>query len=139
MKKLFSIIVILFTIVQLNAQTTLSGNGGQYAENGSLKLQFGGVVNSSQKKIWVKVWNKQGCKSDYRVVANSIERNLNNVWPFTYDTMHVVLGIDFKVKAKTTTNCGWTDFGWVELVVPVSALPVTIKSIKVTLSHNKIK
>lgn len=136
MKRLLSIIVLLFVIAQLNAQTTLSGNGGQYAENGSVKLQFGGLI--SGRLVWLKVWNKQNCTANMRV-SNGSERVMNNITPNSYDTIQITVPIDYKIKAKTTTNCGGTDFGWVELVIPASALPVTFKDIKVTLIKKGIK
>src|ERR1041385_4203728 len=127
---MMSIIALMCSIVCAHAQTTLStGNGGQYAENGSVKLEFGGLI--SGRTVWLKVWNKQDCTADMRV-SNGTERVMNNIASYNYDTIHIVVPTDFKIKAKTLTNCGGTDFGWVELTIPASSLPATILSIKVT-------
>jgi hypothetical protein len=127
---MMSIIALMCSIVCAHAQTTLStGNGGQYAENGSVKLEFGGLI--SGRLVWLKVWNKQNGTADIRV-TNGTDVTVSGIPAHSYDTIHIVVPTDFKIKAKALTNLGGTDFGWVELYVPASSLPATILSIKVT-------
>src|SRR5687767_2077834 len=135
----FLVIMAISVVITVKAgaqSTTTSGNGGQFWENGSVKIEYGGQVEG--KKCWIKVWSKQGCQSDFKVVYGDITKTLENVWPFTYDTIHVVVPLDLKIKAKALTNCGSTDFGWVELLLP-TVLPTTFTNIKVILSHSKLK
>lgn len=124
-----SIITMLVAVTCANAQTSLtSGNGGQYAENGSVKLEFGGLI--SGRLVWLKVWNKQNGTADVRV-TNGTDVTVSGIPAYSYDTIHIIVPTNLQIKAKALTNLGGTDFGWVELDVPASSLPATILSIKV--------
>lgn len=113
---------LLGTFLMLSA---IAQNGGQYPENNSVKLEWSGTS--------VKITNKQSCESVIRVsyaqssVDLTIQGNSNIIFmpPAAVAT----------VKAKCNTNCGNTDFGWVELSLVVT--PVKFVSFDFTPIGNK--
>jgi hypothetical protein len=100
---------------------TMAQNGGQFPENGSVKLEYAGGGK-------VKIYNKQSCESVIKVNDGMTEALLN-ISGNSYSLFTISNGLttNFTVKAKTTTNCGGTDFGLVELFI--ASLPVTFTSI----------
>lgn len=125
-----SIMNMLVAVVCANAQAPL-GNGGQYAENGSIKIE---QLSFSGGQAVIKITNKQTCSADEKV-DGLITRNIT-IAPLATDTIHITPAGNLKIRAKTETNCGFADYGNVELTIN-TALPVTITSIKVSLSHVK--
>lgn len=111
---IFSLILSL-SIIFSNAQ-----NGGQYAENNSVRIEFVGYGTT-------KVVNKQSCEAVIRVTYNSTTTN------------YTIPGLGFitistpvagSVRAKATTNCGNADFGNVEFTITTQLLPVKFVSLK---------
>lgn len=107
----------------------LSQNGGQYPENGSIKLEWTGTNT-------IKVTNKQTCESVIHLSYNHTDADVT-VPGNSYMVYSLPVGTS-SIKAKTTTNCGGTDFGQVELTLVVT--PITFKSIHAeSLSNNRVK
>jgi hypothetical protein len=100
-------------------------NGGQYPENGSVKLEYLGHGQ-------VKVTNKQTCTAvirlnDSKTVSDlSVNGNSYVIYQLPAD---LTVGVD--IKAKSTTNCGGTDFGVVELFI-ANVMAVTFTSFNVS-------
>jgi hypothetical protein len=113
MKHLILISALLIGIT-FNGMTQ---NGGQFPENGSVKLEYTGSGK-------VKVYNKQACEAVIKVNDGMTEANLTI--PGNANVLYTIssgLTTNFTVKAKTTTNCGGTDFGNVEIFI--ASLPLT--------------
>lgn len=83
-------------------------NGGQNAENNSVKLEYVGGGK-------VKVYNKQSCDAIIRLNDSQTESDLQIPGSGFVLYSLPTAAPSFLVKAKSTTNCGGTDFGWVEL------------------------
>ncbi len=94
----------------------MAQNGGQYPENNSVKLEY---IGGSK----VVVTNKQSCTSVIRLNDSQTEGDITIAGnsSFIY-ILPINLTTNIRVKAKNTTNCGSTDFGWVELYL--SSLPL---------------
>lgn len=104
MKHLISALLTVISIV------SMAQNGGQFAENGSVKLEYAGGGK-------VRVYNKQTCESVIRVNNSQTETDLT-IPGNSFSLYSLPTGIStMLVKAKATTNCGSTDFGWAELNV----------------------
>jgi len=103
----------------------MAQNGGQYPENNSVKLEWVGTS--------VQVTNKQSCESVIRVAYAQSEVNLTIA--ANSSLIFMPPAAVATVKAKTTTNCGGTDFGWVE--ISLSVMPVKFVSFEFTLMGNK--
>jgi hypothetical protein len=112
------LIIALLTAISISS---FAQNGGQFPENGSVKLEYIGGGK-------VMVYNKQSCEAVINVKDGIAESNLT-VPGNSYGVYTISAGLtsNFIVKAKTTTNCGGTDFGNVELFI--ASLPVTFTSI----------
>jgi hypothetical protein len=115
-------ILILSLLIAINS---IAQNGGQYPENGSVKLEW---VGSS-----VKVTNKQSCESVIKVSYAQSEVDLTIA--ANSSLIFMPPAAVAAVKAKTTTNCGGTDFGWVE--ISLSVMPVKFVSFDFTPVGNK--
>ena len=117
---------VLFLLLSLISLTTFGQNGGQSAENSSVKLkQLPGHVNN---QIRVIVFNKQSCTAGIRVNTGS---SITEYSVSGYDSVTIFVPLSTnKVQAKATTNCGFADFGQVELIIN-SALPVKFDYITV--------
>lgn len=103
----------------------MAQNGGQYPENNSVKLEWVGTS--------VKVTNKQSCDGQIRLTYASTSIDVavaaNSSIIFMPPTAIAT------IKAKALTNCGGTDFGWVEL--SLIATPVKFVSFDFTSIGNK--
>lgn len=108
MKHLISALCGLLLIFNSMAQ-----NGGQSPENNSVKLEWSGV-NA------VKITNKQSCTSVIRVSYSNVTTDIT-ILGNSYSILSVPTGTA-DVKAKSTTNCGGTDFGQVELTLQATPL-----------------
>lgn len=112
---------LIFTLLMGLSLISNAQNGGQYSENGSVKLEYVGGGK-------VRLYNKQACDAVIRLNDSQTETQLpvsaNSSTLYTLPP-----GTTMLVKAKTTTNCGGTDFGWVELNV-VTPLKFISKSVK---------
>jgi len=119
---LISTLLCLFTLLGH------SQNGGQYFENNVIKVEYLGYQGGSHL---VRVCNKQTCKArirtkvdqdpavDIQVPANScLVLSINK--PST-------LPIVFRAKAETACIRN-PDMGWLELELPLEALPIKFKS-----------
>lgn len=104
---------LLGTFLMLNV---MAQNGGQYPENNSVKLEWAGTS--------VKVTNKQSCESIIRVSYAQSEVNLTIAG--NSSIIFMPPAAIATVKAKCTTNCGNTDFGWVE--ISLTAMPTKFVS-----------
>jgi len=95
----------------LSTFISVAQNGGQYFENSSVKLEYLGGTS-------VKVTNKQSCTASIEVKDNLHDSTLvipgNSSGIFT---IAPALVSNIKVKARTLTNCGSPDYGWVELTL----------------------
>ena len=94
----------------------MAQNGGQFPENSSVKLEYIGGAK-------VVVTNKQSCTSVIRLNDSQTEGDITI--PGNSSFIYILpanLTTNIRVKAKNTTNCGSTDFGWVELYL--SSLPL---------------
>lgn len=105
-------------------------NGGQFPENNSVKLEWVGTS--------VKVTNKQSCDGQIRLTyaSTSVDVSVSANSSIIFMPPAAIATI----KAKALTNCGSTDFGWVELsliVTPVKFvsfdfIPIGNKDVLVT-------
>lgn len=115
---------LIFALLMGITINGMAQNGGQFPENGSVKLEY---IGSGQ----VKVYNKQTCQAFIKVNDGLTEAVLSIPGnSFLLFTISSALISNFTVKAKTTTNCGGTDFGWVELCI--STLPLKFVSFNTT-------
>lgn len=105
--------------------TGIAQNGGQYPENNSVKLEWIGTS--------VKVTNKQSCESVIRVgyALTDFDLTIQGNSSIIFMPPAAVA----TVKAKNTTNCGSSDFGWVELAL--SAMPTKFVSFDFLSVGNK--
>lgn len=99
-------------------------NGGQYPENGSLKLEYigGGKVKLTNKLSATSVikLNDGMTEGDLSVPGNS----------FVIYILPPALLTNIHVKAKNISNCQAPDCGWVELVLSSLALKFTSFDLK---------
>jgi hypothetical protein len=102
MKTLF--ISLLLMLVGFSGASQ-SGNGGQFNENNSVRLRFAGY-----QKTWIV--NKQTCNAVMRIRYGNTTTTYNVL---AKDSFLFETPVDTKLAAKTETNCGSADFGWVEL------------------------
>lgn len=94
----------------------IAQNGGQYPENNSVKLEWAGTS--------VRVTNKQSCESLIKISYAQSEVNVTVA--ANSSIIFMPPAAIATVKAKAVTNCGSTDFGWVEL--SLTAMPVKFVS-----------
>lgn len=115
---------LILTLVLGISKIGMAQNGGQFPENGSVKLEYIGGGN-------VKVYNKQSCQA-YIKVNDGMTEAIMNIPGNSFALFTITSGLttNFTVKAKTTTNCGSTDFGLVELII--AALPLKFVSFSTT-------
>lgn len=119
---------LIFSLLMATTITGMAQNGGQFPENGSVKIQYAGGRNFN-------IYNKQSCSSQIEVKVNNNAVDTLLTVPgnsFVIYTLPAVISPNnVDLKAKTTTNCGGTDFGYVELFV--ASLPVTFTSFNAAL------
>lgn len=113
---------LLGTILMLSA---IAQNGGQYPENNSVKLEWAGTS--------VKVTNKQSCQSVIRISYAQSEVDVTIAG--NSSLIFMPPAVVSTLKAKCLTNCGSTDFGWVEL--KLTAMPVKFVSFDFRALGNK--
>lgn len=118
-------ILILALLGSFLISNGMAQNGGQYPENGSVKLEWVGTS--------VKITNKQSCESVIKVAyaQTDVDLTISGNSSIIFMPPAAVATI----KAKTTTNCGGTDFGYVEL--SLSAMPVKFVSYDFLAIGNK--
>lgn len=107
------ILSLLGTILIMGS---MAQNGGQSPENNSVKLEWAGTS--------VKVTNKETCESVMRI--SYAQSNVDVTIPGNSSIIFMPPAAIATIKAKNTTNCGATDFGWVEL--SLSSMPVKFVS-----------
>lgn len=117
--------LILSLLGTILIMTSMAQNGGQYPENNSVKLEWIGTS--------VKVTHKQGC--DGQVRLNYATSNVDVAIPANSSIIFMPPVGTATIKAKALTNCGSTDFGWVEL--SLTAMPVKFASFDFTPVGNK--
>jgi hypothetical protein len=117
--------LILALLGSFLISTGMAQNGGQYPENGSVKLEWVGTS--------VKITNKQPCESVIKVAYAQTDVDLTIAGNSSIIFMPPAAVAT--IKAKCTTNCGNTDFGWVEL--SLSAMPVKFISYDFLAIGNK--
>jgi hypothetical protein len=113
---------LIFALLMGISIVSAAQNGGQNAENNSVKVEYVGNGN-------VKISNKQTCESVIRFNNSQTEVDLT-VPANSFIIQSLPSGIQaLLVKAKAATNCGSTDFGWVELniVTPLKFISKTAK------------
>lgn len=113
-------ILILALLGSFLITTGIAQNGGQFQENNSVKLEWAGTS--------VKVTNKQSCESVIKVSYAQSEVDLTIAG--NSSVIFMPPAAVATIKAKATTNCGGTDFGWVEL--NLSAMPLKFVSFDFT-------
>jgi hypothetical protein len=118
-------VLILALLGSFLISTGMAQNGGQYPENNSVKLEWAGTS--------VKVTNKQSCESVIRV--SYAQSDVDLTIAANSSIIFMPPAAVATVKAKATTNCGGTDFGWVEL--SLSAMPVKFVSFEFIPVGNK--
>lgn len=115
---------LIFALLLTIGINGMAQNGGQFPENGSVKLEYVGGGK-------VKVYNKQTCDAVIKVDDGVTDVDLTiPASSFVLFTISNGLTANFTVKAKTTTNCGGTDFGNVELFI--ANLPLKFVSFNTT-------
>lgn len=102
-------------------------NGGQAPETGSVKITYSGTVNGSPT---VKIENKQNCAADVAVSYLAVSTQV--VVPANGSYNYVVPTGTYKFKAKNLSNCNSPDYGWAELNVAITSLPVKIGTLRIT-------
>lgn len=117
--------LILALLGSFLISTGMAQNGGQYPENNSVKLEWAGTS--------VKITNKQSCQSVIKVMYAQSEVDLTI--PGNSSVIFMPPAAVAIIKAKSTTNCGGTDFGLVEL--SLSAMPVKFVSFDFAPIGNK--
>lgn len=104
----------------------MAQNGGQYPENNSVKLEWVGTS--------VKVTNKQSCQSVMKVSYAQSEVDLTIAG--NSSMIFMPPAAIATIKAKCTTNCGNTDFGWVELTL--TAMPIRFTSFNLVKDYETL-
>lgn len=109
------LLILLLSV--LISTAGFSQNGGQYFENNSVKV----TVIAKSNGYYAGVTSKQSCISDFKVAYTTT--TTINLPANGYG--EVFLGTNFtgKVKVKAETQCGNTDYGWVE--ASLSLVPLT--------------
>lgn len=113
MKKFF------VALLMLVASFTMAQNGGQYFENGSVKL----ILKSTSSGYYADVISKQDCQSDFEL-ANTGNNTSSQFGMPAGDHREIFLGttLSGKIKARALTRCGNTDYGWVEVDMSVTPM-----------------
>jgi hypothetical protein len=109
---------VIIAILALLTMTSYAQNGGQYAENNSVKIKQ--LVSTVTGKIVIEVTNKQSCEANIRL---SYDNKKREKLVATVDTFQIPFPVSGKIQAKTETNCGFADFGQLELSV-IIGLPI---------------
>jgi hypothetical protein len=117
--------LILAILGSFLISTGMAQNGGQYPENNSVKLEWVGTS--------VKITNKQSCESVIKVSYAHTDVDLTIAG--NSSVIFMPPAAVATIKAKSTTNCGATDFGLVEL--SLSSMPVKFASFDFTPVGNK--
>lgn len=118
--KLMLSVALMMVITDSNAQ-----NGGQYPENNSTKIEHIGYTGN---QAVVRVTNKQTCEAEMRIIYGTTART-KFIAATSADTFHVTPPANGRVAAKTETNCGFADFGLVELTLN-TILPIKFGYLK---------
>ena len=118
--------ILIFAILIGFSTFSMGQNGGQYNVNNSIKLEWAGSS--------VKITNKQSCESVIRVAFAQSEVNVTI--PGNSSLIFMPPAAVATIKAKCTTNCGSTDFGWVEL--NLTAMPTKFASFDFKPLGNKV-
>jgi hypothetical protein len=112
-------ILILTTLLLLSLITfSQNQNGGQWAENNALKIEYLGYSNGIHV---IKLYNKQTC--DVTVKTKVLGRNDEPVQILASSFININIpenpGVEVVFKAKPETACSQeTDMGWVENRLP---------------------
>lgn len=118
MKKILSLLLGLSLVLTASAQLVTS------AENGSVKLEFGGFVDD---QTVIKVTNKQSCTVDIRVSTTGNVQTTITLPANSTDTVRLTLsGTKAKVWANPKTNCAepGKELATLELELNIVALPI---------------
>jgi len=124
MKTKIKLALITLMITFLHSYS-YSQNGGNSAENESLRAELGGTTIDYQAIIIVT--NKQCCTSTVKFYHNGNTRE-KTISALCSDTFRITLP-ECSIKVKPRTNCGGANMGWVELNV-CQALPMRFEYIK---------
>lgn len=120
MKKLITALLGIIFMMSGMAQ-----NGGQFPENNSVKLEWSGTS--------VQVTNKQSCESVIKI--SYAQSDVDVTVAANSSIIFMPAAAIATIKAKAVTNCGSTDFGWVEL--SLTAMPVKFVSFDFSPIGNK--
>lgn len=108
-------------------------NGGQFNENGAIRLDYIGLVNGSYKALITNKLNKQAIiKVDYKNSATDYTVAANSSIYFDLGAQPT----NFFIKAKSLM-CGGSDCGWVELCL--TGLPAKFKNVTFEYATNTLK
>lgn len=105
-------------LILISAASMAQGNGGQYYENNSVKLTLIAKVDG----YYAGITSKQSCQSDFKLSYSNNTSNIN-LAAGAYQEVFLGAGITGRVKVKADSQCGNTDYGWVE--INLSAMPLT--------------
>lgn len=122
---------LIFTVITVvSTLCAVAQNGGQYQENNSVRLAHAGKIGPH---YYDTLYSLQSCTSilkfDYNGTVQDVVIPANG-----YALMDLGIVVAGKRKARTTTHCGDTDYGWVEL--NLSALPLVFNGAP-ALTYNK--
>jgi len=106
----------------ISTASMAQGNGGQYQENNSVKLSLVAKVDG----YYAGITSKQACQSDFKFTYNNSSSDLN-LASGAYTEIFLGANLTGKIKVKAETNCGNSDYGWVE--INLSAMPLTFTSL----------
>lgn len=138
MKTIFFTVALLLSFASFS-QTTLSGNGGQSAQNAFVKIDYIAYQNSAYV---IQITNLQSCTAIQKVSWSNHDTTFsvpgNGVIIVNLPGTFVAMT---KIADKPLTRCvpGGGDMGNLEITSPVS-LPITFKSIRATkISDTQVK
>jgi hypothetical protein len=120
---------LIFALIgSLLISNSMAQNGGQYPENNSLKLEYLGGGK-------IKITNKQSCESIVKVNDSKSEADVTIAGnsSLIYQLSPTLIS-NIHIKAKNTTNCGNSDYGYVELFL--ASLPLKFISFTTTRISN---
>lgn len=130
MKTIFITVALLLSFASFS-QTTLSGNGGQSAQNAFVKIDYMAYQNGFYV---IQITNLQSCMASQKVSWSNHDTTVsvpgNGVIVVNLPGAFVAMT---KITDKPLTRCvpGGGDMGNLEITAPIS-LPITFKSIKAT-------
>lgn len=109
---------VFMVAIMLLSITTFAQNGGQYAENNSVKIRQ--LISTVPGKVVIEVTNKQSCEAIERISWDNKKRDKSIL---TVDTFQIPVPLGGRIQVKTETNCGFADFGQLELSI-IPGLPI---------------